>query len=102
MDIYLILERILRELGFDGVGIIALYAFLALTSRVVARVIPDDKTGFLGLVRKVTRVIGIDVSNRITSGVSINDVSKASLTIANVAKVAKMPKVPIPGSDDKD
>lgn len=96
MDIYAVIEGILRQLGFDGVGIIALYAFLALASRVIARLIPDDKTGFLGLIRKVTRVIGIDVSNRITAGVSINDVSKASLTIANVAKVAQMDEVPIP------
>lgn len=100
MDAYLILDGILRQLGFDGVGLVALYSMLVLGCRLIARVIPDDKTGFLGLIRKVSRVVGLDLSNRITSGVSINDVSKASLAIVNVARVAHMDKVPIPGSND--
>ncbi len=100
MDVYLILDGILRQLGFDGVGLVALYSMLVLVCRLTARLIPDDKTGFLGLIRKVSRVVGLDISNRITSGVSISDVSKASLTIANVAKLAHMDKVPIPGSKE--
>mgnify|MGYP001562861810 CR=1 FL=1 len=96
MDIYAIVDGILRQLGFDGVGIIALYSILVLACRVIARIIPDDKAGILGMVRKITRGIGLDVSNRISSGVSINDVSKASLTIANVARVAQKDDVPIP------
>lgn len=101
MDVYLILDGILRQLGFDGVGLVALYSMLVLGCRLTARIIPDDKAGFLGLIRKVSRVVGLDLSNRITSGVSISDVSKASLTVANVARVARMNKVPIPGSDDE-
>lgn len=102
MDIYVVLEGILRQLGFDGVGIITLYSLTVLAARLVARFIPDDKTGFLGLVRKVSRVVGLDLSNRISSGVSQNDVAKATMTIANVARIAQQPRVPIVNTSDKD
>lgn len=41
----------------------------------LGRLIPNDATGFRGYVRAVCRFIGIVVANRVTSGVTMNDVA---------------------------
>lgn len=43
-------------------------------SNIIARAIPDDTEGFLGGVRNVCKVLGMYVSNRVQSGVSVNEV----------------------------
>lgn len=43
-------------------------------SNVVGRLIPDDKKGALGFVRKLAKVVGLYASNRVASGVSVNRV----------------------------
>lgn len=45
-------------------------------ANIVSRLIPDDAVGFPGFVRKVCSVIGVYASNRVTSGISINDLGK--------------------------
>lgn len=50
---------------------------------VVGRMIPDDKTGFLGGLRDVAKFFGVYFSNRITSGVTVNEVAKSIVTQAD-------------------
>lgn len=45
----------------------------------VGRLIPDEVVGFLGAVRKVCKFVGMYTSNRVSKGVSVNDVAKALL-----------------------
>jgi len=49
-------------------------------ANLVGRVIPDDATGILGIIRKVCKFIGLYVPNTITPGVTTNDVAKAALS----------------------
>lgn len=48
-------------------------------AKVLGRVIPNDKKGVLGVVRKVSKILGADPSSKITSGVSVQDIAKASI-----------------------
>lgn len=52
-------------------------------SNIVSRVIPDDVTGFWGGVRRLATVLGAYVPNRITSGVTTNDVVRQIVTPAS-------------------
>lgn len=62
--------------GISGPVLFSTLAVLSIICRYIGKSIPDDKTGFLGVVRTVCKVIGLYVSNRITAGVSVTDVSK--------------------------
>ena len=57
------------------VGLIVAFANLG------GRLIPDDATGFLGVVRKLCKIIGLYASNRITSGLTVNEVARTTVPI---------------------
>lgn len=65
--------------GLDADTLFGLLAFGMLLSQLVAKLIPDDATGILGLVRKIAKVLGAYASNRVKAGVSVNDLSKTIL-----------------------
>jgi hypothetical protein len=48
-------------------------------ANVGARLIPNDATGALGVLRQICSIIGLYVSSRVSSGVSVNDVAAAAL-----------------------
>lgn len=50
-----------------------------IAARGIARRIPDDATGFWGFVRQSAAILGVEVASRVTSGVTVQDVAKASL-----------------------
>jgi len=60
---------------------------LHLAATVAARMIPDDKSGILGSIRKTAGVIGVEPSSRISDGVSIKDVT--TVTVDAVPEVAQ-------------
>jgi hypothetical protein len=56
------------------------YTFLIIlvtVANLVGRAIPDSATGVLGGVRKVAKIVGLYVGNRISPTVSANDVARA-------------------------
>lgn len=59
-------------------------------ANVLSRVIPDDAKGILGGVRKVASVIGVYVSNRVTSGVTTNDVVREVVGVIPVDAAKKV------------
>lgn len=65
--------------GLQPATLVLLGGFLITASNVVSRLIPDDATGFLRLVRLATKLIGANVSSRVTSGVTVNDVTRSLL-----------------------
>lgn len=63
-------------LGIDPASALFYVGVILAIARVLSRKIPDDKTGFLGLVRDIAALISIDVSNKLTAGITVNDVTK--------------------------
>ena len=66
--------------GLIGVDTEAFYLYLGLLitiSNLVGRYIPDSATGPLGIVRKVAKVLGLYLGNRISPAVNANDVARA-------------------------
>jgi len=60
-----------------------LYLTLVVTiSNLIGRVIPDDKTGLLGVVRDICKILGAYTPNRVASGVSVNDVARSIVSQA--------------------
>lgn len=64
-------------LGVNPVTAVAVAGLVVAGANLTGRLIPDDKPGFLGVVRKVAKVIGLYTPNKITSGVSVNDAARA-------------------------
>lgn len=58
----------------------ALIPIIILVSKGISRRIPSDATGVLGIIRSVCAFIGIEVENRVTSGVTTSDVTKTVLS----------------------
>lgn len=83
------INLIADRLGLDAGEMLAMLVIISLVCRLIGKAIPDTATGALGIVRKVAKAIGLYIGNRIDSGVSTNDVSKASMSIASVARLAR-------------
>lgn len=74
MDI--LLEQLSQMLGMDPATLAAVVFVVYAVCQLIGRLIPDDATGVLGVIRKICKVFGLYVSNRITRGVSVNDVAR--------------------------
>lgn len=72
-----LVDSIAFALGFEATSLLALFAVLSLVCRLVGKFIPDDATGTLGVIRRVCKVIGLYVGNRVTRNVSTNDAARA-------------------------
>lgn len=57
--------------------LLAWLIFMATLANIIGRLIPDDKTGPLGAIRETCKILGLYVGNRVTSGVTVNDVAKS-------------------------
>lgn len=57
-----------------------------------ARLIPNDATGFLGVVRKLCAIIGGYVSSRVTGGTTVNEVAAAALKTPPIPEVVEETK----------
>jgi hypothetical protein len=62
--------------GLSSAHVIVLLVVISLVSQVVGRLIPDDATGLLGVIRQIAKVLGLYVSNRVSSGISVNDTAR--------------------------
>lgn len=54
-----------------------LVTIVVTTCNLVGRLIPDDKTGLLGLIRDVCKLLGVYAPNRVTAGITVNDVARS-------------------------
>jgi hypothetical protein len=87
-----IIPLIAGWLHIDPASLLLYLGALVTIANVVARLIPNDATGALGVIRKVAAVIGVYVSSRVTSGTSVNDVAAATIaTSAPIAAAAAEP-----------
>lgn len=77
MDIANLAPDLARLLGINPATLVLLLWIIVQAANVGARLIPNDATGYLGVLRKICALIGLYVSSRITSGVTVNDTAKA-------------------------
>jgi hypothetical protein len=71
-----ILTTVAGALGISPITLVLLLGVVVAVCNLVGKLIPDDATGTLGLVRKVCKVLGLYISTRITSGVTVNDTAR--------------------------
>lgn len=71
-----LIPLIAGQLGLTPSTLLFYAGLLIMVARLVSRLIPDDATGWRSVVHKIARFIAIDVSNRITSGVSQTDIAR--------------------------
>lgn len=71
-----LMDSITAHLGLTGQALFTTLIAISLIARLFAKWIPDDKTGVLGFIRDACKFLGLYVSNRITSGISVGDVAK--------------------------
>ena len=62
-------------LGIEPATALLIVGILVSLCNLAGRLIPDEATGWLGTVRKVCKFVGLYASNRVTKGVSVNDVA---------------------------
>lgn len=82
-----ILQDIVPDLaGFLNVDPSTLLLYMTITgvaANIIGRLIPDDVGGFWGQFRDVCKIIGAYTPNRVTKGVSVNDVAASIVTKAD-------------------
>lgn len=72
-----IIDGIVAAIGIDPMALMGFLALISLVSQLIGKAIPDEATGFLGLVRKIAKVIGLYVTNRTgNSGFSTAEIHK--------------------------
>jgi len=62
-------------LGLEGTSLLVLLIFVSMICQVVARLIPEDATGWRNVVRVIASIVGLHVANRITGGVTVSDIA---------------------------
>jgi len=65
--------------GLQPATLILLGGVIITVANALSRLIPDDSTGFLGALRLVCKFVGVNVSNRLSGGITVNDVGRALL-----------------------
>ena len=68
-------------LGVEPATALFLVTVIVVVANLVSKFIPDDKTGVLGLIRKIATFVGIAASNRISAGLTVNEVVKSTVPI---------------------
>jgi hypothetical protein len=69
-------DAILSWLGIEGSSVLLTLIFVSMISNFLYRLIPDDAVGWKGAIKPILKVVGMYASNRITAGISVNDVAR--------------------------
>lgn len=92
IDISALAPDLARLIGVQPSTLVLLLFLLSQGSRVLARRIPSDATGFWGFMRQTCAIIGFETPNTITSGTTSTEILSAA---------AKTPPIPEQIADDK-
>lgn len=71
-----IVNSVAGLLGISPITFVLLLGVVVAVCNLVGKLIPDDATGALGVLRQVCKVLGLYISTRITTGVSVNDTAR--------------------------
>ena len=80
-DLQDLIPPLAQWLGVEPATLLLFIGIAVAIANLLGRLIPDDATGFLGVVRKLSKVIGLYTSNRIASGITVNEVAKTTMPI---------------------
>lgn len=72
-------NQVIDGLGLTPTTLLILLGVASVVFNIIGRLIPDDAEGFLGFVRKLSKVLGLYVSNRISGGLSVNDAARVAV-----------------------
>lgn len=89
-----LIPQVGRLVGIDPTTFLFYMAVLSMAANVIARLIPNDATGWKGGLRKVCTIIGVYVSSRVSPGVTVNDVAKAAIETPAISEKVDAPTVP--------
>ena len=81
---------IANHLGIDPLTVVGMLPLIVIGLNILGRAIPDDATGWQGWVRKIAKVGGLYLSNRVASGISVN---KVVAVAAGLKKVEEAPEL---------
>lgn len=81
MDLMTFLPELAARLHVAPASLVFWLFVLSTAARGIARRIPNDATGFWGFVRQSAAILGVEVASRVTTGVTVADVAKASLQV---------------------
>lgn len=88
-----ILDQLINGLasvfGVEDATLVAVLVLLAALANLVSRLIPDDSTGWLAVVRKVAAVLGLYVPNRISRNTTSRDAEKVALEAAEYLPILR-------------
>lgn len=73
----LAINALFDSLELDLTRTLIVLILVSMGSGLIGRLIPDDEKGILGLIRDCAKILGLYASNRITSGVTVNQVAEA-------------------------
>lgn len=86
MDLSVLQDLIPDLAGFlkiDPATLLLYVGMICTACNIVGRLIPDDKTGPLGTIRDICKMIGFYAPNRVASGISVNDVARSIVSRAD-------------------
>lgn len=83
MNIENIIPPLAAALGVNPVTALAVMLVVGAIANLTGRLIPDDKKGILGLLRGAAKIVGLYSPNRITAGISVNDVARSVIGAQN-------------------
>src|SRR5690606_674889 len=94
-------------LGVDPSTALLLVGLIIAIANLGGRLIPDDKTGFVGFVRDACKLIGLYASNRIASGLTVNKIAETTAPIVQelderIEQADTAVKKAFPGLPDRD
>lgn len=69
------IPNVAAMLGIDPATALLILGVVVSVCNLLGRLIPDEATGWLGLVRKVCKFVGLYASNRVTKDATVNDVA---------------------------
>lgn len=72
-----IVDYVAALLGVDPVLLPLILGVIVALANLAGKLIPDSATGPLGILRKVCKVVGLYITNRVTPSVSTGDVTRA-------------------------
>lgn len=75
------IPHLAQWLGVEPATALLFVGIIVMVANLTGRLIPDDKTGVLGAIRKLCKFIGFYASNRISSGLTVNEIAKTTVPI---------------------
>lgn len=75
------IPHLAQWLGVEPATALLFVGIIVMVANLTGRLIPDDKTGVLGAIRKLCKFIGFYASNRIASGLTVNEIAKTTVPI---------------------